>query len=313
LKEKTSGGHVENAFITLIRNEYCVLDGGMGTLLQEKGLSPRELTEEWNLTHPDRVREVHLEYLRAGAQVITTNTFGGSPLKLGMWERAHQAGELNRAGARVAREALDLYRESAGDPGPRFVAGSVGPSGKLVGMEVKPGEASDSFRLQGEALAEAGVDLFIVETMMDLNEAAAAVRILKQAAGLPVVASMVFGKTKKGEFRTLFGNGVPDAVRGLSDAGADAVGVNCGLVEEYVQVVSLMRAHTDLPLVLYPNAGVPRVREGGTVYEVTARELITHLDGELEAGATILGGCCGTTPEYTSLLAERLKGKKRGA
>ncbi|MFW6180699.1 MAG: homocysteine S-methyltransferase family protein [Spirochaetota bacterium] len=302
-----------NAFITLISNEYCVLDGGMGTVLQEKGLSPQELTEEWNLTHPDRVREVHLEYLRAGAQVITTNTFGGSPLKLGMRDLAHRTEELNRAGAGVAREALELYRESAGEDGPRFVAGSVGPSGRMVGMEVQPGEASGSFQRQAEVLAEAGVDLFIVETMMDLNEAAAAVRALKQAAGLPVVASMVFGKTKKGDFRTLFGNGVPDAVQGLEEAGADAVGVNCGLVEEYVQVVSRMREHTDLPLVLYPNAGVPRVREGKTFYEVTPEELITHLDRELEAGATILGGCCGTTPAYISLLAERVKGKKRGA
>ena len=302
---------MEHTFIELIRSEYCVLDGGMGTVLQEKGLTNQELTEEWNITHPDRVREVHLDYLRAGAQVLTTNTFGGSPLKLGMRDRAHQAEELNRAGAGVAREALRLYRESTGDAGPRFVAGSVGPSGKLLGMEVRPEEAAGSFRRQGEVLAEAGVDLFIVETMMDLNEAALAVRTLKRVAGMPVVASMVFGKTKKGEFRTLFGNGVPDSVSELVDAGADAVGVNCGLVGEYVQVVSRMREHTDLPLVLYPNAGVPRVRKGETYYEVTAEDLISHLDSELEAGATMLGGCCGTTPEYIRLLAGRLKGKKR--
>jgi 5-methyltetrahydrofolate--homocysteine methyltransferase len=161
-------------------------------------------------------------------------------------------------------------------------------------------------------LASHGVDLFIVETMMDLNEASIALKALKKEAELPVFVSLVFNRTKKDEFRTLFGNGVEESVKRLLDCGADAVGANCGLLDDYIGVAAEMRSLTDGPVILYPNAGSPRIKDGRTVFDTTAEDMISHLDSEIEAGATILGGCCGTTPEYTRLLAERLAGRKRG-
>jgi 5-methyltetrahydrofolate--homocysteine methyltransferase len=297
-------------FIDMIQEEYVVHDGALGTLLQQKGLSSEEVPEEWNVTHYQDVCDVHRGYLEAGAQIITTNTFGGSPLKLSMRDRDERFEELNSQGVAAARRALELFRQSTGLQDPRYVAASVGPSGKVLGMDVQKPEVADSFRRQGDVLASAGADLFLVETMMDLNESLLAVEALQEVADLPVVASMVFGRTKKGEFRTLFGNTVADAVAGLTQAGAAAVGVNCGLVEEYIEIISLMRSMTGLPLILYPNAGLPRIKGDETSYDVTARELIFYLDREMQAGATILGGCCGTTPEYTTLLAQRLKDKK---
>jgi 5-methyltetrahydrofolate--homocysteine methyltransferase len=160
-------------------------------------------------------------------------------------------------------------------------------------------------------LAQNGVDLFIVETMMDLNEASVALEALKKETDLPVFVSLVFNRTKRGDFRTLFGNAVDDSVKRLLDGGADAVGTNCGLIGEYVDVVAEMRALTDGPVMLYPNAGLPKLVNGVTTFDQSAGFLASFIDRSIEAGATILGGCCGTTPEYTRLLAEKIDGKKR--
>ena len=291
--------------------EYLVLDGAMGTELIKRGISTDHLPEEWNAVSPDLVREVHLMYFEAGARIVETNTFGGSAVKLGMKGKAGMMEELNARGVGLAVEARRQFEEQNLEAGVRFVAGSVGPLGRMLGMEITEDEAVRAFTSQGAVLAENGVDLFLVETMMDLNEAAAALKALKAETGLPVFVSLVFNRTKKNEFRTLFGNGVEESVKRLLDCGADAVGTNCGLIEDYIEVASKMRSLTDRPIVLYPNAGAPRIQDGETVFDVTPAEMISSLDSEIEAGATILGGCCGTTPEYTKLLADRIAGRKR--
>jgi 5-methyltetrahydrofolate--homocysteine methyltransferase len=168
-----------------------------------------------------------------------------------------------------------------------------------------------AFSSQGAVLAKNGIDLFMVETMMDLNEAVMALRALKAETCLPVFVTLVFNRTKKGDYRTIFGNTVADSVAKLLDEGADAVGTNCGLIEQYIEVVAQMRQITESPIVVYPNAGTPKIKEGKTVFDQTPEDMISFLDREIEAGATILGGCCGTTPEYTRLLAERITGRKR--
>ena len=313
----------------LIRDEYVVLDGGMGTLLQAKGLTPAELPEEWNLLHPDILEEIHLDYLESGAQIIETNTFGGTSLKLHAKGKQQLVGEVNRKGAQLALRALKTFRtmqkrggasalDSSGRIGiseqssvdERFIAGSMGPTGMIFEMGLTKGQAERAYGEQGSLLAGEGIDLFLVETMLDVREAEVAVKTVKKETGLPVFASAVFSRTKKGEFRTLFGNGVRDSVERLLDAGASAVGVNCGLIEEYIQVIKEMRSITDVPLLLYPNAGLPTLKEGKTVFNQTPEYLISHLEESIAAGATIIGGCCGTTPEYVHLIAERLKGKK---
>jgi 5-methyltetrahydrofolate--homocysteine methyltransferase len=302
---------MDRGILQLVEEEYVVLDGGMGTLLQASGLSSDHLPEEWNVSHPDAVSGVHLSYFRAGAQIVETNTFGGTQIKLGMKGKAGMMKKLNSRGARLAFEALKLFKEDRGGQSSRFVAGSIGPTGQMVGVNITEEEVKGAFSSQAAVLAENGVDLFMVETMMDLNEALLALRAIKEETDLPVFVSLVFNLTKKGEYRTLFGNTVVDSAARLLDEGADAIGTNCGLIDGYVDVISQMRALTDFPLVLYPNAGNPKVKEGKTVFDQTPEDMIAFLDREIEAGATIVGGCCGTTPEYTKLIAGRIKGKKR--
>jgi 5-methyltetrahydrofolate--homocysteine methyltransferase len=304
----------------LVRDEYVVLDGALGTLLQERGLTPAEVPEEWNLTHPEVLAKIHLDYLQAGAQIIETNTFGGNSLKLQAkgTEELHE--KINREGVRIALRARGAFRSAVehrsdhGGASPAadetFIAGSIGPTGKIFEMGLKREEADSAYGEQGSILAEEGVDLFIVETMLDVREAETAVKALKRETALPVFTSMVFSRTRKGEFRTLFGNGVAESVKRLIDAGAGAVGVNCGLIQEYVQVIKQMRDRTGLPLLLYPNAGLPVLRDGKTVYNETPSHMIRFLDESMGAGATIIGGCCGTTPEYIRLIAGRIRGRK---
>ena len=294
----------------LTEKEFMVLDGAMGTFLQEQGLSPADLPEEWNLSHPDIIVHIHRAYLDAGAQIIETNSFGGTSLKLQAKGKAHLAQSVNQEAVRLAREALNAFiKESKGFEDPRYIGGSIGPTGKIFGMDISASDMEKAYAEQGLFLAESGVDLFLVETMLDMREAEIAVRTLKRETNLPIFATAVFNKTKKGEYRTLFGDTVEDAVERYEKAGAQGVGVNCGLIEEYVEVIAEMRARTGLPLLLYPNAGIPVLKDGKTKFNQTPDQMILYLDASIEAGATIIGGCCGTTPAYISLIANRIKGR----
>ena len=219
--------------------------------------------------------------------------------------------EVNRRGANIAVEALKEFGGTIENGNERYIGGSVGPTGQMVGMDVSEQEAGRNFASQGTVLAEHGVNLFIVETMMDLNEALIALKALKDETKFPVFVSLVFNRTKKGDYRTLFGNTVSEAVKKLTGAGADAVGTNCGLIEEYIEVIREMRSLTSIPLILYPNAGAPILRGDRTYFEQTPEVMISFLEKEIEAGATIIGGCCGTTPEYIALISKSLKGRKR--
>ncbi len=306
---------MKNGVMDLVSEEYVVLDGAMGTLLQKKGLKEDNLPEEWNSLRPEIVREIHLEYLLAGAQIVETNTFGASEVKMRMVGKDSISNDVNKRGAELAIEALKAFRgknsipaEEKGDE--RYIAGSVGPTGKMLGINISQKEVEKSFTDQGLILAATGVDLFIVETMMDLKEAVLACKTLKRETLLPVFVSLVFNKTNKGDYRTLYGNSVSDTVVKLIDAGADAIGTNCGLIDEYIDVIYEMRSLTHYPLVIYPNAGVPKLKNGVTFFEQTPEYMISFLDRIIEAGATIIGGCCGTTPEYIQLLSERLRGRK---
>ncbi len=303
-------------FVDLINLEYVVHDGALGTMLQQRGLTPDELPEEWNIRKPEVVRDIHLEYLNAGAQIVTTNTFGASPIKMGMRGKEGLVEEVSRRGVQLALDAVDQLRsiqsgEKHQRDGELYIAGSVGPSGKLLNMEITPGEAEKSISLQVQVLAEAGVDLILIETMIDLGEAELALKVARRETNLPVIVSLAFDRTKQGSYRTLFGNTPAEAALRLADGGACAVGANCGLIEHYVDVMKEMRGVCGVPLIFYPNAGRPIVRKGVTFYGETPRRMIAWLNASIEAGATIIGGCCGTTPEYIALLSRRIRNRKR--
>ena len=291
----------------LKRGEVLVFDGAMGTMLFAAGLTDGACPELWNATHPDVVQGIHQGYFEAGSDFIETNTFGGTRLKLAAYGLQDRTRELNVLGARLAREVC---------PPEGFVAGSIGPTGHLPDWFAPLGDVSeqallDNFREQAEALAEGGADLFAVETMMYPEEAVLAIRAAKEATGFPVMCTMFFQfERDKGRDRTMWGTSPEEAAKVLLEAGADVVGVNCGDggPERAAAIVRAMRTVTDAPLIAYPNAGLPIVhKDGRTTYELSPEEMIKGYPAILEAGANIVGGCCGTSPAHLAKISALVK------
>jgi len=273
-----------------------VVDGAMGTLLLERGLGPGEPPESITLSRPEVLEEVARLYVDAGADIVETNTFGASPLRLahaGLDDRIEQ---LNREAVRAARSA-------AGDRA--YVAASVGPSGALLQPmgDATPEQLYDGFRRQLEYLIGAGVDCVIVETMIDLTEAQLAVRAAKEMSpGTPVMATMTFDATPRG-FYTIMGVSVEAAAAGLREAGADAVGSNCGTgIEEMIGVAKEFGRCTDPPMIIQPNAGLPQAEAGRVVYGDTPHYMAEKAGELLAMGVSVIGGCCGTTPEHIAAI-----------
>ncbi|UCE26661.1 MAG: homocysteine S-methyltransferase family protein [Candidatus Coatesbacteria bacterium] len=272
--------------------EVLVVDGAMGTMLIARGLPPGACPEEWNLTRPEILEEIASLYLEAGADVITANTFGASPMKLAPYGLADMTEDINAAGVAAVRKVV-------GDSA--YVLGDVGPSGRLLKPygDADRDEVYRSFERQASALVSAGVDVVFVETMMDLNEATLAVKAVRAVSpDIPIVTTMTFDDTPGGFF-TIMGVSVEDAASGLAAAGADVVGSNCGNgIENMVRIARLFGEHTDLPLVIQSNAGLPEVVNGELVYAETPKFMAARVNDLLDAGAKIIGGCCGTTPEH---------------
>jgi 5-methyltetrahydrofolate--homocysteine methyltransferase len=276
----------------LAAGDVLVGDGAWGTLLQAYGLRPGEPPESLNLTRPDVIEEVATLYLQAGADLITTNTFGGSPARLRQFGLDAQTELVNRA-------AVEAVRRAAG--GRAYASASVGPSGHLLKPygDADPVGLSAGFERQIRALAEAGADLLCIETMTDLAEAVLAVRAARTVApDLPIMATMTFEATRRGFF-TIMGASIEQAVRGLSDAGADILGSNCGNGSGTMLAIAReFRALTGLPIAIQPNAGLPESREGILVYPETPEFMAEQARELLAAGVAIIGGCCGTTPAH---------------
>jgi len=277
-----------------------IWDGAVGTELLKRGLAGK-VPELWNLERPDALYAIHLDYLNAGAEVVQTNTFGATTIKLGLAGIADQFEAVNLAAVKAARAAVKAA-------GRGFVAGDLGPCGQMLAPSgpVSMDEAIEVYARQTRLLAEAGVDLISIETMFDLNEAEAAVRGARAAADLPVVASMTFNKTKRGFF-TMMGNSPADCAERLLAAGAVMVGANCGLaMAEMVELTAEFRKATDKPLIAQANAGNPEVVGGQTVYKETAEGFAALGPALREAGATAIGACCGSSPDFIRKLAEVL-------
>jgi 5-methyltetrahydrofolate--homocysteine methyltransferase len=289
--------------------EVLVFDGGYGTELFAAGLANGACPELWNDIRADVVRRIHRGYFEAGSQIVETNTFGGTRLKLNEYKIGDRTRELNEKGARLARSVA---------PPEGYVAGSIGPTSRLPAEYEPLGDTTDeeyfeAFREQAQALAEGGVDLFAVETMMFPQEATAAVRACKAVADLPVMATMFFQfEELHDRDRTMWGESPADVAKNLLAAGADVVGMNCGRgPDRAIVIIREMRAATDAPLVAYPNAGLPITRGDAVTYELGPEEMAKDYPALLDAGAGIVGACCGSNPAHIRRIAEVVRSRSR--
>jgi 5-methyltetrahydrofolate--homocysteine methyltransferase len=287
----------------LARKRVLVSDGAWGTELQARGLAAGECAELWNVDHPERVKALAAAYVEAGSDLILTNTFEGSPLALERHGLSGRAAELNAAGARLSLEA------AAGSG--VLVAASIGPTGMLLAPlgTLTEAELERAFSVQIRALAAAGVRLFCVETMTAIEEACVAVRAARAVGrelglGLEVMATLTYERTPAG-FRTVMGVDIPRAARDLEKAGADVLGSNCGNgIEQMVPITAEYRRHTAKPLLIQANAGLPRLEGGRTVFRQGPADMARRVPELIEAGANIIGGCCGTGPEHIRAIRE---------
>ncbi len=278
------------------KHEILLVDGAMGTMLLGRGLTPGDCPESLNLTRPGVLEAIAGLYLDAGADILETNTFGASPMKLSQYDLEDRTEEINEAAVRAVRGVVG---ERA------FVAGCCGPSGRLLKPhgDTDPEVIYAGFRRQLECLIGAGVDAVIVETMMDLTEASIVVRAAKDVSpGIPVTATMTFDTTPRGSY-TVMGVTVEQAAAGLREAGADAVGANCGHgIETMVAIAREFRSCIETPLIVQSNAGLPEVKDGVAVHGETPEFMADKANGLLDAGVSLIGGCCGTTPEHIRAL-----------
>jgi methionine synthase I (cobalamin-dependent) len=284
----------------LISKTPVITDGAWGTQMQARGLEIGRCPDSWNLEHPERVEEVARAYVEAGSQIILTNTFGANRLTLAGHGLADKVAEVNRAGVQISKRA-------AGNRA--FVFASVGQTGKMIMTgEVTEDELTAAFEEQTKAITEGGADGIVVETMADLEEAKLAVAAAKRT-GLAVVASMVFDSGADHD-RTMMGIGPEQVAQELTAAGADVVGANCGNgIEGYVPICKRLHAATPLPIWVKANAGMPELVGGRTVFKTKPQEFARHAPALVEAGASFIGGCCGTTPDFIKAVCEKLKSR----
>ncbi len=287
-------------FQQLLAERVLVSDGAMGTLLQAQGALPSGLCPELlNLQRPELVQWVHQQYLSAGCDLIQTNTFGANRLKLANYGLSDQVSEINRRAAYLARQAA-----SSGG----WVAGDIGPVGQLIRPlgQLTFDEVCEVFYQQARALAAGEVDLLLIETMSDLHEAKAAVIGARAASSsLPIICSLTYSE----DLRTLTGADPETVVTVLEALGVDAVGTNCGFGPERMgEILERQYRVSDRPLLVQPNAGLPRHQEGRTVFTLAPEEMASYVAGLIAAGANIVGGCCGTTPEHLRLIVEQARG-----
>lgn len=289
---------VHPALAALLQRAPVLTDGAWGTELQKRGLPPGQPPEAWNLSHPDQVRAVAAAYVEAGSQIILTNTFGANRIRLAEAGLADHAVTLNRRG-------VELSREAAGARASVFA--SIGPTGKLLmAGEVTPEEVRSAFEEQATALAEAGADALVIETMTDLQEAQLALSAAK-CTGLPVIVCMVFDSGRDRD-RTLMGDPPERVAHTLEAAGADGLGANCGQgIEGFLPICRRLRAASSLPLWMKPNAGLPQLVDGRPCYTTTPEAFAAHAPALRDAGADFLGGCCGTDPEFIRALRRVLR------
>lgn len=273
-----------------------VADGAVGTMLMERGLKPGEPPESFNLTRTDVLEEVARLYLEAGADIIQTNTFGGSSLKLLAYSLDDRVEEINKNAVLAVRKVVEDHA---------YVSGSCGPTGRFLKPygDMESEELYASFEKQIETLISTGVDIVCIETMIDLREATLAIKAAKSISpATPVIATMTFDHTPKG-FYTVMGVSTEAAVKGLEQAGADIIGSNCGNgIENMIKIAQEYKRYSLLPLIIQSNAGIPAVKDNRVVYPEAPEFMAEKAKDLIGIGVTIIGGCCGTTPAHISAL-----------
>ncbi len=283
---------MENILQRLRRGDVIIGDGALGTQLMKRGLKPGEPPEIFNLTKPQVLEEIASMYLEAGSEIITTNTFGASPLRLSHFSLDKDTEAINQAAVKAVRKAVG---ENA------YVSASIGPTGVMIKPvgSIEPEKVYASFKLQVGSLLYAGVDMICIETMMDVREAELAIKAVRSLdAKIPVMATMTFGKTPRGFF-TLMGSSVQEAASALESAGADIVGSNCGEgIENMIIIAQEYRKHSKLPIAIQSNAGLPTASKDGLVYPQSPDYMGQKAIELVDIGVQIIGGCCGTGPEH---------------
>ncbi|MCX7918128.1 MAG: homocysteine S-methyltransferase family protein [bacterium] len=286
------------------QGEILICDGAMGTMLLQAGLQPGHCAELWNIDRPEDVAEIHKEYFEVGCDMVITNTFGGTRFKLKKFNQENLVMKLNQAGAQIARAVADTYPH-------RYVLGDIGPTGEFLQPlgELTYEELYTAFKEQAVALVAGGVDAIIIETMSAIEEAVCAVRAVKENTKMPVIATMTFNPAGAQGFRTMFGVSPQQAAEQLAAAGADIIGTNCGgvRVEQMADIICEMRKYTAKPLIAEPNAGLPKLIDGKTVYDESPEYMASLAPKLVNAGANIIGGCCGTTPTHLKAIAKAIK------
>ena len=283
-----------------IRNHVLLSDGAWGTLLQAKGLKPGECPELWNITHPNEILDIAKSYIDAGSDIIETNSFGGSIIKLSQYGLSARVREINEAAAAISREAAGKDK---------LVAGSVGPTGKMLVMgDITEEELYNAFSEQSKALENGGADIIIIETMTAIDESALAVKAAKDNTNCTVILTMTFSKTPKGEYRTMMGASPEEMVKVAKTEGADVIGSNCGNgIADMIGIVKAIRSFdADIPVMIQANAGMPELIDGKTVYRESPELMASYVDELVKAGSNIIGGCCGTTPEHIRKIRKAL-------
>ncbi len=291
---------MENLLSRLRCGDIILADGAMGTMLFKNGLKPNECPETFNLSRPEVLEEIATAYLTAGAEIIQTNTFGGSPLKLQRYSLDHKTEEINR-------RAVEVVRGVVGDKA--YVSGSVGPSSRILIPygDTAPEQIYESALRQVRALIDAGVDIICIETMTDISEAVLNVKATRTVSGtIPIMATMTFDRTPKGFF-TIMGVTIEKAAEELHKAGANIIGSNCGHgIEMMTKIAREFKTHSKVPIIIQSNAGLPEIVDGEPVYMETPQMMATRARELVDVGVSIIGGCCGTTPEHISAIRQMI-------
>jgi len=277
-----------------------VSDGAWGTYLQKNGLQPGECPESWNILKPNVVFNIAKSYIDAGSDVIETNSFGGNRFKLGMFGLEDKVYEYNKAAAELSRKAA----------GENNVMGSVGPTGKMIMMgDVTEEELFEAFKNQVISLQDGGADAIVVETMSALDEAILAIKAAKENTSCEVICTMTFEKGQDNEFNTMMGVSPADMVSQVIDAGADIIGANCGNGSEgMISIVEKIRQlNKEIPVLIHANAGMPVYQDGETIFPESPDDMADYVQRLIDAGANIIGGCCGTTPDHIRKIAQIIK------
>lgn len=272
--------------------EVLLSDGALGTMFIRRGLKAGECPDTWNIEKPEILADIATSYIEAGSEIVSSNTFGGHPLKLEQYALQDKTEEINRAGIKAIKKIVGNRA---------YLAASCGPSGRLLKPygDTEPDEIYKGYLRQIAAVAEEGIDIILLETMIDLSEAILAVKAARTAApGIPVSASLTFDRTPRGFF-TVMGNTVEQAAKELEDAGADIVGSNCGNgIENMVLIAGEYKEHSRLPIIIQSNAGLPVMRNDAPEYDETPEFMANKINKLMDLKINIIGGCCGTTPEH---------------